>query len=118
MRVSILITIPTYLIQQSPPPHNAGVGAVLVTGTSLLVLGERLARYGPGLLICALLCFAVPQFVPQAKRAFQVHASQFLVLSFIPLLVSRVADVGRKHRAVLAGTAEALEEKVRSGLPS
>ena len=35
------------------------------------------------------------------------------MLSFISLLVSRVADVDRKHREVLASTAEALEVKVR-----
>jgi two-component system cell cycle sensor histidine kinase/response regulator CckA len=109
----ILITIPTYLVQQSPPPHNPLVGAVLVTGMLVLILGSAWLGYGPGLLICALLCFAVPQFVPQAKRAFQVHASQFLVLSFVSVLVSRVADVGRKHRAALSGTADALEEKVQ-----
>src|SRR4051794_35042753 len=60
----ILTAIPTYFVQQSPPPHNAVVGGVLVTGMLVLILGSAWLGYGPGLLICALLCFAVPQVIP------------------------------------------------------
>jgi PAS domain S-box-containing protein len=109
----VLITIPTYIVQVSPPPHNAVVGAVLVTSLLVLILGSAWLGYGPGLLVCFLLCFAVPRVVPHAYRGLPVHAGEFVVLSFISLLVSRVADVNRKHREVLASAAEALEQKVR-----
>ena len=107
-----LITIATYLFQALPPPHSAVFGGVLVTAMLVLILGSGWLGYGPGLLTCLLLCFAVPQIIPQAKRPVDVLAGQFLVLSFISVLVSRVADTSRKHRNVLTSAAEKLEDEV------
>ena len=79
----VLITVPSYILQQSPPPHNAVIGGVLVTGILVLILGSAWLGYGTGLLNCVLLCFVVPQMIPHSNRALPILFGQFLVLSFV-----------------------------------
>ena len=109
----IFLTIPIYIVYLSPPPRNGIVGALLTAGLLLVILGSAWLGYGPGLLVCSLTCFVLPWLIPRANRGFQAHLLQFIVLSFIALLVSRVAETGRRHRAVLKGAADVLEQKVR-----
>jgi PAS domain S-box-containing protein len=108
-----LLAIPINIAYQAPPPRNGFVGALLSMALLLLVLGSAWLGYGPGLLACLLTCFALPWFMPRTNRSFQTNLLAFGVLSCISVLVSRVADVGRKHRAVLMSAAEELEAKVR-----
>lgn len=109
----ILLTVTVYGAYQISTPRNRIVGAVLSTAFLILVLGSSWLGYGPGILVCLLTCFGVPQLIPQTNRGFETSLLQFIAVSIISLLVSRIADIGRRHRAALTRAAEELEEKVR-----
>ena len=79
----VLFTIIIRVVYQSPPPRNAVVGALLTAGLLILILGSAWLGYGPGVLVCFLVCFAVPRLIPQTNRGFQASLLQFIVLSCI-----------------------------------
>jgi PAS domain S-box-containing protein len=107
------LTVPIHFVYQHPAPRNPILSAVLTTTLLLLLLVSGWLGYGAGLLACFLTCFVVPWFVPQANRGLSTSLLQFVVLSFMTLLVSRVADVGRRHRAALQRAAEELDRRVQ-----
>jgi PAS domain S-box-containing protein len=106
-----VVLLPYVFYLQQAPPRGAIAGAVLALGLLLLFLASAWLGYGPGLLVVGFFCFVMPRFMPPnpgTKVAIQVG-----VLSVMSLLVSRVADVQRRHRADLRRAAAELEQKVR-----
>jgi PAS domain S-box-containing protein len=110
--VAILaISIAIYLHYQHPPPRNAVIGSTLGLGLLLLILASAWLGYGPGLLCAVLVCFALPRILPRSGTTNTVL--QFAVISVMSLLVSRVADVGRRRRADFRHAAAELERRVQ-----
>ncbi len=106
-----LITVPIYLHYQHPTPRNIVIGSVLTLGLLLLILAAAWLGYGPGLLVCGLVCFGLPRILPRNPNANS--ALQFVIISVMSLLVSRVADFQRKRRQDLRRAAAELELQVQ-----
>src|SRR6185369_4370131 len=102
-----LFSVAIHWHYQHPLPRNIVIGSTLTLVLLLLILAAAWLGYGPGLLVCALVCFALPRLLPRNPNANP--GLQFLVISIMSVLVSRVAHVGRRHRADLQRAADELE---------
>ncbi len=108
-----ILTVAIFLVYRLPPPRNIYLGAALTFGLFMLILAAAWMGYGPGVMIAALTCFAVPYIASVPNRGTRASAVQFVVLSAIGLLVSRVSQITRRHAAELRLVAADLEGRVR-----
>jgi len=94
--------------------HTIGMKATIVVSLlgDLVFLGSAWLGYGPGVLICSLIVFVVPPLLTP-DRPFQVNWGQFVLLTIISLLVSRIASSKRRNEALLRQWGEALESRVQ-----
>jgi PAS domain S-box-containing protein len=90
--------------------RNALLGAALGLGLLIVLLGSAWLGYGPGLVVCAVACFALPYLVTRNPRNL---LQRFGFVSVISVLVSRVAQVQRRHQTDLERAAAGLEQTVR-----
>ncbi len=108
-----LITAITSLPIHFHVARNPVLGAVLWLGFFVVILGAAWLGYGPGLMVCILTTFVVSRLIAPAGRNPSPNFTQLAIITAISLLVSRVADVGRRHEAVLRRAATDLEQRVR-----
>jgi two-component system, cell cycle sensor histidine kinase and response regulator CckA len=106
-----LLAGPAYLYYSTPSPRPVVFGAMITFSVLLVILASAWFRYGAGLLACALIFLVVPRLLFSTPRTN--FPLQFVILSAISVLVSRVADVGRRHGADLRRSAAELEKRVR-----
>jgi two-component system cell cycle sensor histidine kinase/response regulator CckA len=93
--------------------HTIGPKATVIVTllADTLFLGAAWLGYGPGVLICSLILFAVPPLLLPG-RPNHVEPGRFALLIFISLLVSRIGASKRKSESMLRKWGEELEVRV------
>jgi PAS domain S-box-containing protein len=93
--------------------HTVGDKARIVVSLmgDLLFLGAAWIGYGPGLLVLALIIFLVPRILVPGEPS-HVDLGQFVLLSIISLLVSRISSSKRQTESSLRRWGDELERSV------
>jgi two-component system, cell cycle sensor histidine kinase and response regulator CckA len=78
----------------------------------LVFLGAAWLGYGPGILVCALITFAVPPLLAPGHH-LNVDFGRFGLLLIISLLISRVSSSKRRSEAMLRDWGESMNARVR-----
>jgi PAS domain S-box-containing protein len=94
-------------------PRPAILYSILRVLLLLLLLGSSWLGYGPGLMVCTLITFVLPRWLPAQRARRPVDLVTFGLVLLISLLISWIGQSRRRTETTLRRAADDLEARVR-----